>query len=206
MMKFREFDYLEYKNNILIHKSARLGQNISLQSNIVIGENVTIGDNCEISSFVSIGSHAEMPREEKNDFSVIIGNNVEVREFVTIHSGHTKNTVIKDFVYIMNHSHIAHDCTLNNKSVISAGVTLAGHVVIGEECFIGIEASVHQRTTIGDLTILGANSFAKGYLGPCLKYVGNPAKPTGINELAIKRSSKKSVEIEKLLNEAKELL
>ena len=43
MMKFREFDYLEYKNNILIHKSARLGQNISLQSNIVIGENTTIG-------------------------------------------------------------------------------------------------------------------------------------------------------------------
>ena len=38
----------------------------------------------------------------------------------------------------MNHSHFAHDCTLNNKSVISAGVTLAGHVVIGER-FIGIE-------------------------------------------------------------------
>ena len=45
---------------------------------------------------------------------------------------------------------------------------MAGDVQIGEECFLGIESVVHQGSVIGDVTILGANSFAKGELLPCL--------------------------------------
>ena len=106
----------------------------------------------------------------------------------------------------MNHSHIAHDCIIHKNSTISAGVTLAGSVEIGEECFIGIESALHQGSIVGDLTILGANSFGKGILGPCLKYVGNPAKPISINQFAIDKSKKNKNEIKKLLSEANKFL
>jgi len=194
------------KNNIFVHKTAKIGKNVVINSNVAIGPNTIIGNNCEISSFVSIGSPAEMPGEEVKDFSVVIKDNVKIREFVTVHSGHTRNTEIHEGVYIMNHSHIAHDCIIKKNTTISANVTLAGHVEIGEEVFLGIESSVHQKSSVGDLTILGANSFAKGELGPCLKYVGNPAVPISLNDHAIKNTKKEQYQIEELVILAKEIL
>ena len=147
-----------------------------------------------------------MPKEKTKNFSVTINDNVIIREFVTIHSGHTRNTEIHEGVYIMNHSHIAHDCIVKKSSTISASVTLAGHVEIGEETFLGIGSSVHQKSKVGDLTILGANSFGKGVLGPCLKYVGNPAIPISINEYAIKNTKKEKNQIDSLIVSAKNIL
>tara|TARA_Y100000591_G_C21580742_1_gene568182 strand:- start:31 stop:657 length:627 start_codon:yes stop_codon:yes gene_type:complete len=200
-------DFIEYEKNIFIHKSSQLDRDVNIAPFVTIGPNVVIGKGSKISSHVVIGTEAEMPGEtEKKDFTVLIGQNVVIREFVTIHSGYTRNTVIEDSVYIMNHSHIAHDCWIKKNTTIAASVTLAGTVEIGEECFVGIESSVHQGATIGDLTILGANSFAKGDLGPCLKYVGNPATPLSINKFAIEKSQKNKLDIDLLIDDAKKIL
>lgn len=193
-------------NNIYIDKSAYIGSNVKIKPFVYIGPNVIIKDNVDISSFVSIGGLAEMPHVNPSSYSVEIEENVTIREFVTIHSGHTRNTILKKGVYIMNHSHIAHDCLIKNNSIISANVTLAGHVEIGEESFMGIASCAHQHTVVGDMTIVGSNSFAKGILGPCLKYVGNPAKPIGINEMGIKNSKLSSNYIEELKKTATEFL
>ena len=188
-------------NNIHIDKTAYIGKNVKIDPFVYIGPNVVIKDDVHISSFVSIGGLAEMPRKNPSSYSVEVEENVTIREFVTVHSGHTRNTILKKGVYIMNHSHIAHDCLIKNNSIISANVTLAGHVEIGEESFMGIESCAHQHTVVGDLTIVGSNSYAKGVLGPCLKYVGNPAKPIGINEVGIK-NSKLSDEFLEILKKA----
>jgi hypothetical protein len=50
------------------------------------------------------------------------------------------------------------------------------------------------------------NSFAKGDLGPCLKYVGNPATPLSINDFAIKKSQKNKLDLDLLIEEAKKIL
>ena len=200
-------DFIEYGQNIFIHKSCQLDSDVSIDPFVTIGPNVVIGKGSKISSHVVIGTEAEMPGEDvKKDFTVLIGQNVVIREFVTIHSGYTRDTVVEDSVYIMNHSHIAHDCWIKKNATIAASVTLAGTVKIGEECFIGIESSVHQGSTIGDLTILGANSFAKGNLGPCLKYGGNPATPLSINEFAIQKSQMNKVDLDVLIENAKKIL
>jgi UDP-N-acetylglucosamine acyltransferase len=200
-------NFIEYGQNIFIHKSCQLDSDVRIDPFVTIGPNVVIGKGSKISSHVVIGTEAEMPGEdEKKDFTVLIGQNVVIREFVTIHSGYTRDTIIEDGVYIMNHSHIAHDCWVKKNATIAASVTLAGTVKIGEECFIGIESSVHQGAIIGDLTILGANSFAKGALGPCLKYVGNPATPISINDFAIKKSQKNKLDLNLLIEDAKKIL
>lgn len=198
--------YIEYGQDIFIHQSTQIGKNVTIAPFVTIGPNVIIGNSCSISSHVVIGTPAEMPDEPQQKFTVVIESNVTIREFVTIHSGHTRNTIIEGGVYIMNHSHIAHDCIIKKNSTISAGVTLAGSVSIGEESFLGIESSVHQGGSVGDLTILGANSFAKGELGPCLKYVGNPALPIAINQFAIEKSKKSMEELDLLIANAKDIL
>tara|TARA_B100000902_G_scaffold40680_1_gene48268 strand:+ start:3742 stop:4365 length:624 start_codon:yes stop_codon:yes gene_type:complete len=199
-------NFIEYGQDIFIHKSSKVGKNVKIDPFVTIGPDVVIGDNCSISSHVVIGTPAEMPGETKQNFTVLIGSNVTIREFVTIHSGHTRDTEVEDKVYIMNHSHIAHDCIVKKDTTISAGVTLAGSVSIGEECFLGIESSVHQGGSVGDLTILGANSFAKGELGPCLKYVGNPAVAISINQFAVDKSRKSADELDLLIANAKNIL
>ena len=199
-------NFIEYGQDIFIHNSSQIGKNVKIDPFVTIGPNVIIGDSSSVSSHVVIGTPAEMPGELEQDFTVLIGAEVIIREFVTIHSGHTRNTVIEDGVYIMNHSHIAHDCLIKKLSTISAGVTLAGSVSVGEESFLGIESAVHQGSVIGDLTILGANSFAKGNLGPCLKYVGNPALPISINEVAINKTRKSKTELDFLISNAKNIL
>ena len=196
-------NFLEFKNNIFIHKSAKIGENVKIDPFVFIGKNVEILDYSKISSHTVIGSEPEMPGESGSNFTVLIGKYVTVREFVSIDAGFKRNTIIEDDVYVMNHSHIAHDCYIKKNAIISAGVTLAGDVQIGEECFLGLESVVHQGSVIGDVTILGANSFAKGELLPCLKYVGNPAKPISINEVGLLRSKKNKVELQKLVEIAK---
>lgn len=196
-------DFKLYKKNIYVHKTAEIGKKVKIQPFVTIGKNVEVGDYTEISSFVAIGGHAEMPKRKKSIYSVIIGKNVNIREYVSIHSGFNDNTIIEDDVYIMSHSHIAHDCYIKSNATIAIGVTLSGSVQIGEESFIGIESSLHQGTIVGDLTILGANSFGKGELKSCLKYVGNPAVPIGINKVGISRSAKKKKDIEGMLKKAK---
>ncbi len=199
-------NFIEYGQSIFVHETSQIGKNVTINPFVTIGPNVKIGHNSSISSHVVIGTEAEMPGKSQQDFTVVIGKDVVIREFTTIHAGHTRNTIIEDSVYIMNHSHIAHDCIIKKNTTISAGVTLAGTVEVGEECFLGIESSVHQGTSIGDLTILGANSFGKGNLGPCLKYIGNPAKPLSINEFAINKTKKGKTDLEQLLLEAKSIL
>ncbi len=200
-------DFIEYGQNIFVHKSSHVDSDVNIDPFVTIGPNVVVGKGSKISSHVVIGTDAEMPGHKVlKDFTVLIGQNVVIREFVTIHSGYTRDTVIEDGVYIMNHSHIAHDCMIKKNTTISAGVTLSGTVEVGEECFIGIESAVHQGATIGDLTILGANSFAKGNLGPCLKYVGNPATPLSINDHAIKKTQKDKLDLDLLIKNAKNIL
>ena len=126
-------NFIEYGQNIFIHKSCQLDSEVSIDPFVTIGPNVVIGKGSKISSHVVIGTEAEMPGEdEKKDFTVLIGQNVVIREFVTIHSGYTRDTIIEDGVYIMNHSHIAHDCIIGSNVILANNATLAGHVEIDD--------------------------------------------------------------------------
>ena len=112
-------NFLEFKNNIFIHKSAKIGENVKIDPFVFIGKNVEILDYSKISSHTVIGSEPEILGESGSNFTVLIGKNVTVREFVTIHAGFKKNTIIENDVYVMNHSHIAHDCYIKKNAIIS---------------------------------------------------------------------------------------
>ena len=81
-----------------------------------------------------------MPKEKTTNFSVVIEDNVRIREFI-IHSGHTRNTEIQKGVYYEPLTYCSWLYYQEN-SIISANVTLAGHVEIGEEAFLGIAANI----------------------------------------------------------------
>ncbi len=82
---------------------------------------------------------------------------------------------------VMKHAHIGHDCIIQNNVTISCGAKIGGHSIIKEKSNIGLNAVLHQFTTIEKGCMIGASAFIKGLTEEYSKYAGVPAKKIGIN-------------------------
>lgn len=194
-----------------IHKTALIGKSVILGKNIVIGPftqimgQVKISDNVKISSNCVIGADADQPRLERQGSGkgkIIIGEDTTIKDGVIISKPTlTDNTTIGSDCYLMSSAYIAHDCTLGNKVVISHGARLSGYTNIGRYSNIGASAVTHQKTSIGECVMVGANSFVKGNLLSGLIYVQNN-KIIGINKVGIENSNFSDDEKIKLIENA----
>ena len=175
------------KNTVIIEEGAKIGDGVSIGHNTVIFSGVVIKDKVTIGSNCLIGSDPESKYNESIK-GLIIHQNAIVTDFVSINLGTVRDTEIREDCYVMNNSYIAHDVILEPSVIITSSVNILGGSYIGEEAYIGVNSAVHQNSKIGKLTLLGANSYAKGELAAGLIYIGSPAVPLKINKLGIERS------------------
>lgn len=71
-----------------------------------------------------------------------------------------------------------------------------GEVVIGDNCFIGINSTIMRNTHIGDNVIIGAHSLVSGFIPSNSVVAGNPAKVImSIDEFYKKRKALQDSEI-----------
>jgi UDP-N-acetylglucosamine acyltransferase len=164
-----------------IHPTATL-----FEGKVILGKNVYIGAGCTIGG---PPEHSKVNPLKPESYSVvIIGDNVKIMNGVNIDSGYQRPTEIKEGSFICSHSYIAHDCIIEPFCTISSGAILGGHSHIKRNANIGINATLHQFTEVGEGTIVGAGCFAKGVLEPWSKYhTGIAAKNKGENTHAIER-------------------
>jgi UDP-N-acetylglucosamine acyltransferase len=90
-----------------------------------------------------------------------IGHRNRIREFVTIHRGTQGGglvTAIGSDNLLMAYSHIAHDVRIGDHVIMANGVTLAGHVTIGDWADISAFVGVHQFCRIGRHAFVGPYS------------------------------------------------
>jgi UDP-N-acetylglucosamine acyltransferase len=90
-----------------------------------------------------------------------IGDRNRIREFVTIHRGTQGGglvTAIGSDNLLMAYSHIAHDVHIGDHVIMANGVTLAGHVSIGDWADISAFVGVHQFCRIGRHAFVGPYS------------------------------------------------
>jgi UDP-N-acetylglucosamine acyltransferase len=121
---------------------------------------------------------------------VIIGSDNVIREYVTINRATTKQewkTVIGDHNYIMAYAHIAHDCILGNRVIMSNVATLGGHIIIGDYAVLGGLVAVHQFVRIGAYAFLGGKSAVAKDIPPFMLTAGPTAKLYGINRKGLSR-------------------
>lgn len=181
-----------------VHPTAIVDPNVILGVGNYIGPycyitgHTTIGNNNRFEGYCSIGT----PPEHRDYFSsdkgkLIIGNNNTIREFVTIHLGTVKTTILHNDIIILNHSHVAHDCVLENKVNISASVTLAGHVYVMEGANVALGCVAHNRTVVGAYSMVGMNSTItkQSAINPGKIYVGSPAKILKDNVVGLERNN-----------------
>jgi UDP-N-acetylglucosamine acyltransferase len=88
----------------------------------------------------------------------------------------------------MAYCHVAHNCEIGNRVVMSNSAMLAGHVIVEDHAIIGGMTPVHQFSRIGRYTMVGGFSRVPRDVPPYTVGGGIPYKFGGINIIGLKRN------------------
>lgn len=182
---------------------SKIGSNCSIDSTakiypgVVIGDNVNIGeysiirpgtiilDNTEVGSFTTIGAEGfqiikdnnGIPYHIKHAGGVEIGKSCYIGNHVNIcNSLFKEKTYIGNNVMIDNLVHIAHNCKIYEKSVITAGTILCGSSYLFSGSWIGTNSTVLNRVEVGENAVVGIGSVVTRPVPENSIVFGVPAK------------------------------
>lgn len=168
----------------------RIDRETVLSSHVTIEGHTRIGARNRIYPFTSVGFPPQDIGYKGEDTRVIIGDDNIIREYSTIHRATTKQnweTVVGDENYIMAYAHIAHDCYLGKRVIMSNGATLGGHIAIDDYAILGGMVAVHQFVRIGTHAFIGGKSGIDRDVPPFMITAGERAKLYGVNQKGLHR-------------------
>lgn len=196
---------IEYElspNGSFISKTAKIGNNSLIEPGVIIGPGVVIGENARIYAGAiiknsTIGNNVlvnekavvgangfTMANDEKGTKiriyslgKVTIGDNVEIGAHDNISRGSGGDTIIEDSVKIDALVHIGHDAHLHKNVEITAGVVVGGFVDVKEGAYIGINAVIRNRITLGAHSVVGMGATVTKSIDNEVTVIGNPARP-----------------------------
>ena len=191
----------------VIHKEAKIGENVIIDPFAVIEKDVVIGNNCHVFPHSTIldgtriGSDckifpgaviAGIPQDLKyagEDSIVEIGNNTTIRECVTINRGTASKgkTVVGNNSLIMAYSHIAHDCVVKDNVIIGNASQIAGEVEIDDYAIVSGGSLVHQFTRISRHVMIQGGSRVGKDIPPYTLIGREPIAYCGINIVGLHR-------------------
>ena len=174
----------------IIKADVIIGSGTVIGSHVVIEPHVTIGSDCQIFQYAAIGAVPQSLKFEGEKTYVKIDRGTVIREFATIHRGTGFGgglTEIGEESFIMAYAHIAHDCRIGRKVVLSNNATLGGHITIGDYATVGGLVAIHQFVRIGDYAFIGGASAMVKDVPPYVIAAGPRIKLHGLNIVGLKR-------------------
>jgi UDP-N-acetylglucosamine acyltransferase len=167
-----------------------IGKGTWIGSHAVINGPTQIGADNRVFQFTSVGDAPQDKKYRGEPTRLEIGDRNVIREFVTVNRGTTHDrgvTRIGNDNLLMSYSHVAHDCIVGDKVVMSNCATLGGHVEIGDWVIMGGLSAVHQHTKVGAHCFIANNAAVTRDVPPYVMVVGQPAKPHSVNSEGLKR-------------------
>src|SRR5688572_17954793 len=135
-----------------------LGAGTKLHHHASVEGNTVVGAQCEVFPYACIGGKTQDLKFKGGNPGLRIGERNVFREYVTVHAATFDGDFTRvgsDNVFLVS-SHIAHDCVLGNRIIMSNGVVLAGHVIVDDHVVIGGYGGVHQFCRVGAHAMLSA--------------------------------------------------
>ena len=166
-----------------------LGARTRLHHHATVEGNTVLGEACEVFPFACLGGKTQDLKYKGGNPGVRIGERNVFREYVSVHAA----TFDGDFTRIgsdntiLAYSHVAHDCVVGNKVIMSNYAGLAGHVVVEDHVLIGAYGGVHQFCRLGAHAMLSACSKLVHDLPPYLIADGGPATVRAYNKVGLER-------------------
>jgi UDP-3-O-[3-hydroxymyristoyl] glucosamine N-acyltransferase len=169
---------------VIVGRNSIIGAGCVIYPNVVIGPNCNIGERCIIKSGSVIGqpgfgvfkdSHGQ-PHHFPHVGGVVIEHDVEIGALNTVCAGSIHPTVVGEFAKFDDHVHVAHNCVIGRRTLITACAELSGSVIVGDDCWIGPNASIIDGVTIGDRAFIGIGSNVTKSIADGVVAAGNPAR------------------------------
>ena len=182
----------------VVDKNVKIGCRTHLHSHVVVDGHTSIGSDCEVFPFVTLGVRSQDQKYVPGTVSYTnIGDRNSIREFVSIHSGTEaeSTTEIGDDCALLAHSHVAHNCKVGNKVIMSHGATLGGHVVIGDRANLGGLCGIHQFCHVGTTALVAGLARVVQDVLPFVIAEGTPATMRIVNKVGMERAGYSAGEI-----------
>jgi len=179
--------------NCFVGDGTVIGEGTILEANVVIDKNAVIGKRNHFFSNCVIGGKPQVLnlRPDAKLGGLIIGDDNTIREQVTIHPSmhHGGFTKVGNNNLIMIGTHIGHDCTVEDKSVISNFSQLSGHCKIETGVWLSGVVLLHQFVTIGRWCYAAGMAGINKDVPPFLIVSGHyPPEIRGVNKRGLKRA------------------
>ncbi len=177
----------------VIGSGVSIGSGTILEANVVIDKNVRIGRKNHLFANCVIGSRPQIMRltSDSEIGGLVIGDGNIIHELVTIHPGSEPDTLtrIGNDNFFMIGVHIGHDCTVEDKTVVSNSVQIGGHCKIETGAWFSGLAASHQFVTIGKWCYVAGLTGINRDIPPFLTVSGHyPPEVRGVNKRGLDRA------------------
>lgn len=188
-----------------IGSNVTIGDDVKIYPNCYIGDNVTIangttlfagvkvysdctiGNNCKIHSGAVIGADGFGFAPDENKVytaipqigNVVIEDNVDIGANTTIDRATLGSTIIRKGVKLDNLIQIAHNCEIDENTVIAAQAGVAGSSKVGKRNMIGGHTAINGHLKLGDDAIVAGFSGVTKKVKDHDTVVGFPAFSKG---------------------------
>ena len=194
---------------INVHPDANIGNNVHIGDFSIIHEDVEIGDNTYIHGNVTIFPGARIgsgvtifpgavvsaiPQDLKfrgEKTYAYVGDGTTLRECVTVNRGTASKgeTVVGKNCLLMAYCHVAHDCRLGDRVIMSNAVQLAGEVRVDDAAVIGGGSLIHQFCHLGRNIMLQGGALVNKDIPPFVKAAREPISYVGMNTIGLHRNN-----------------
>lgn len=173
-----------------IGAAAVIGAKTRLHHHATVEGNTAMGESCEVFPYACIGGKTQDLKFKGGQPRLRIGDRNVFREYVSVHEATNDGefTTIGSDNLILAYSHVAHDCVLGNRIIMSNYTGLAGHVVVEDSVVVGAYGAVHQFCRIGAHAMLSACSKLVQDVPPFFIADGSPATVRAYNKVNLDRS------------------
>lgn len=166
-----------------------LGDGVRIMPNAFLDGWTTLGAGCTVFPFASLGAQTQDLKFRGGKTAVEIGAGTTLRECVTVHAATADGCVtrIGSGCLIMAYVHVAHDCQVGNRVIISNSTQLAGHVLIEDDAGIAGACGVPQFVRIGRMAYVGGMTKVAQDVPPYMLCDGCPAALRAPNAVGLQR-------------------
>lgn len=192
----------------VVDPTAELGVDVEIGPFALVEAGTRLGDHCKLLARATVKSGVEMGAENVlyegavvgglpqhatppgPPGRVIVGDRNLFRENATVHRAMYEEGVTRlgDDCMMMVGSHVAHDCEIADRVVMTNNVMLAGHVTVGERAFLGGGCAVHQHCRIGRIAMIGGMARVTQDVPPFVTIDGDTGAVVGLNRVGLRRN------------------
>jgi UDP-N-acetylglucosamine acyltransferase len=174
----------------VIGPGVRIGDRTRIGPHAVINGPTVLGADNVVFQFASLGDAPQDKKYNGEPTRLEVGDRNVFREFCTVNRGTTHDlgiTRIGSDNLFMAYTHVAHDCQVGSRVIMSNCATLGGHVELGDWVIMAGFTGVHQFCKVGAHAFLANNTAVTRDVPPYVMAVGQPAVPHSVNSEGLKR-------------------